>query len=106
MHAGVPKFVDRRVIQGPLGGMSPPALPANSELLCDKFKVNIQQKNQDNKGAKDPVGGWSFFPPNSEEPADIKRRRRRRYTEEERKQVAATRKRGACHECRARKIKV
>jgi hypothetical protein len=106
MHAGVPKFVDRRVIQGPLGGMSPPALPANSELLCDKFKVNIPPKYQDGIGAKDLAESWSYSPSNSEEPAGIKRRGRRRYMEEGRKEVAATRKHGACHECRARKIKV
>jgi hypothetical protein len=106
MHAGVPKFVDRQVVQGPLEGMSPPALPASSELLCDKFKFNILPKNQDNIGAKDLARGWSYSPRDGEEPAGIKRRRRRLYMEEGRKEAAATKKRGACYVCRERKIKV
>ena len=57
-------------------------------------------------GAKDLAEDWSYSPPNSEEPAGIKRRGRRRHVEEGRKDVAATRKRGACHECRQLKIKV
>jgi hypothetical protein len=102
------------------------------------FMINLtsicQKKKLDNKGAEDPVGGWSSlnggeladikrlrrccyieedepiryhsFSLNSEELEGIKYRRRRRYTEEEREEVAANRKRGACRECKARKIRV
>jgi hypothetical protein len=106
MHAGVPKFVDRQVVQGPLEGMSPPVLPASSELLCDKFKFNMLPINQDNIGANDLARGWSYSTRDSEKPAGIMRRCRRLYMEEGRKEAAATRKRGACYVCRGRKIKV
>jgi hypothetical protein len=106
MHAGVPKFVDRQVVHGPLGGMSPPALPASNEPLCDKFEVNIPPKYQDNIGAEDLAGGWSYSPADGEELAGIKHRCRRLYVEERRKEIAATSMRGACHVYRGSKIKV